>query len=111
MGESTSSNMPVKVIVVATFVIGIAFIYLVMSTHAPDTFSGPLNRTGARYFANTVLSTVGFGDITRKSDPSRWLLSAQMLIDIGFITGGVRLRSSIARRADRRNRSSAVTLE
>ena len=52
------------IIVLAIFLIGFAFVYLVMSTSAPDTFSEPLNRTGALYFAITVLSTVGFGDIT-----------------------------------------------
>lgn len=99
------------IIVVATFVIGFAFIYLVMSTHAPETFSEPLIRTGAMYFAIAVLSTVGCGDITPKSDPSRWLVAAQMLIDIGFIAGGVRLLASIARRADRRNREADAASE
>ena len=96
------------IIVLAIFLIGFAFVYLSMSASAPDTFSEPLNRTGAVYFAITVLSTVGFGDITPKSDPSRWLVSAQMLIDIGFIAGALRLIFDIARRADRRQRASRV---
>lgn len=94
------------VIVLALFVIGFAFIYLVMSTSAPDTFSEPLNRTGAIYFAITVLSTVGFGDITPKGDPARWLVAAQMIIDIGLIAGALRLLMRIARRADERHKSS-----
>ena len=94
------------IFVLAIFLIGIAFVYLVMSTSAPDTFSEPLNRTGALYFAITVLSTVGFGDITPKSDPSRWLVAAQMLIDIGLIAGALRLLFGIARRADERQRAS-----
>lgn len=94
------------IFVLAIFVIGFAFVYLVMSTSAPNTFSEPLNRTGALYFAITVLSTVGFGDITPKSDPSRWLVSAQMLIDIGLIAGALRLLIGIARRADQRQRAT-----
>jgi hypothetical protein len=93
------------IVVLAIFLIGFAFVYLAMSTSAPDTFSEPLNRAGALYFAITVLSTVGFGDITPKSDPSRWLVSAQMLIDIALLAGVVRLIVGIARRADERRRS------
>lgn len=92
------------IFVLAIFLIGFAFVYLVMSTSAPDTFSEPLNRTGAMYFAITVLSTVGFGDITPKSDPSRVLVAAQMLIDIGLIAGALKLLFGIARRADQRQR-------
>lgn len=94
------------IFVLAIFLIGFAFVYLVMSTSAPDTFSEPLNRTGALYFAITVLSTVGFGDITPKSDPSRWLVAAQMLIDIGLIAGALKLLLGIARRADERQRAT-----
>lgn len=96
------------IFVLAIFLIGFAFVYLVMSTSAPDTFSEPLNRTGALYFAITVLSTVGFGDITPRSDPSRWLVSAQMLIDIGLIAGALKLLFGIARRADQRQRATAA---
>lgn len=94
------------IIVLTIFLIGFAFVYLSMSASAPDTFSEPLNRTGALYFVITVLSTVGFGDITPKSDPSRWLVSVQMLIDIGFLAGALRLIFGIARRADRRQQST-----
>lgn len=102
------AGMESLVVVLAIFLIGFAFVYLVMSTSAPDTFSEPLNRTGALYFAITVLSTVGFGDITPKSDPSRWLVSAQMLIDIGLIAGALRLIFGIARRADQRQRAQTT---
>ena len=78
-----------------------------MSLNAPDTFSEPLNRTGALYFAVTVLSTVGFGDITPKTDPSRWLVMAQMIIDLGLIAGALRLLFRVARRADERQRTAA----
>ncbi|GAG15641.1 unnamed protein product, partial [marine sediment metagenome] len=38
--------------------------YLAMSHASVDAFSEPLNHTGALYLAITLLSTVGFGDIT-----------------------------------------------
>ena len=93
------------IILLAIVLVGLAFVYFVMSSSAPDTFSEPLNRTGALYFAITVLSTVGFGDITPKSDPSRWLVSLQMLIDIGLIAGALRLVFGMARRAEERRRT------
>jgi hypothetical protein len=96
------------IVVLAIFLIGVAFVYLSMAASAPDAFSEPLNRTGALYFSITVLSTVGFGDITPESDTARWLVSAQMLIDIGFIAGALRLIFDIARRADMRQRANPV---
>ncbi|MBK9740999.1 MAG: two pore domain potassium channel family protein [Actinobacteria bacterium] len=91
-------------ILLGVFVIGFAFVYLALATSETVAFSEPLNRTGALYFAVTVLSTVGFGDITPISDGARWLVMIQMLIDIGLLAGALRLVVGIARRADRRQR-------
>lgn len=90
------------VILLAAFLLGFAFVYLAVSTSDPDAFSEPLNRTGAFYLAVTVLSTVGFGDITPESDGARWLVTAQMLIDIGLIAGALRLIFGLARAATKR---------
>ncbi|WP_234315257.1 potassium channel family protein [Streptomyces globisporus] len=40
---------------------------------APGSFSEPLSRTDALYFAMTVFSTVGSGDVTARSQPARLL--------------------------------------
>lgn len=93
------------VILLAVFLIGFAFVYLALSASDPSSFSQPLNRTGALYFAVTVLSTVGFGDITPTADGTRWVVMAQMLIDIGLIAGALRLIVGLARRADQRRQS------
>ena len=37
----------------------------------PDGFSEPMDKIGAMYFTVTVFSTVGFGDITAKTDLAR----------------------------------------
>ena len=62
-----------------------------------DSFSRPLNHTSALYFAITVLSTVGFGDITPETDPARMVVSLQMLLDFVLIGVIVRVFINAAR--------------
>jgi voltage-gated potassium channel len=54
-------------------------------------FSEPLTRSSALYFSVTVFSTVGFGDITAKTDPARLVVTAQMLLDFILLGFGVRV--------------------
>jgi hypothetical protein len=53
-------------------------------------FSQPLTRTGALYFSVTVFSTVGFGDITAKTDPARVIVTVQMFFDLILLGFGAR---------------------
>jgi voltage-gated potassium channel len=50
------------------FLLLFAATYVVMDTISADNFSEPLTRTDALYFTVTVFSTVGFGDITAKTE-------------------------------------------
>jgi voltage-gated potassium channel len=62
--------------------------YFVSGRVNPAGFSEPLSRIDAVYFSVTIFATVGFGDITARSDAARMLATAQMLTDlllIGFI--------------------------
>jgi hypothetical protein len=45
-------------------------------------FSEPLSRTAALYLTIAVFSTVGFGDITPKTDLARVATMVQMLADL-----------------------------
>ena len=65
--------------------------YYVMERASAANFSQPLTRTDALYFAVTVFSTVGFGDITPKSEPARIVLIVQMLGDLAVLGAGVRI--------------------
>jgi voltage-gated potassium channel len=64
------------------------FLLLFASTHAvlaaisAGNFSEPLTRTGALYFTVTVFSTVGFGDITAKTEAVRLVVTGQMIADL-----------------------------
>jgi voltage-gated potassium channel len=84
-------------IVIAVFLIGFSVVYLSMSHANPRTFSQQLDHTRALYFTITVFSTVGFGDITPRTDPARLVVSAQMLLDLAIIGVVVRLIFNAAR--------------
>ena len=80
--------------VIPLFLVLFAWIYLTMSQSYPTAFTGsprPLDRPSALYFAVTVFSTVGFGDITPYSDSARMVVTVQMLADLAVIAVVIRL--------------------
>jgi voltage-gated potassium channel len=78
-------------IVVVLFLVAFAGLYLGMSHQSPLSFTQRLDQTRALYFTITIFSTVGFGDITPRTDPARLVVSAQMLLDLAIIGAAVRL--------------------
>jgi cation transport ATPase len=82
-------------------------LYLGMSHTSASTFTQPLDHMRALYFTTSVFSTVGFGDITPRTDSARAIVSAQMIIDLILIGTVVRLLVTAARTG--RSRSSAST--
>ena len=84
-------------LVIPVFVVVFAWVYLTMSLSAPHAFSEPLNRTAALYFAVTLFSTVGLGDIAPVSDAARAVVTVQMVADLIVIAVVVRLIFGAAR--------------
>ena len=84
-------------IVIAVFLVAFSSIYLAMSHEAAKTFTQALNHVQALYFTVSVFSTVGFGDITPRTDPARLVVAAQMLLDLVIIGAVVRLLLNAAR--------------
>ena len=68
-----------------------------MALSAPHAFSEPLNRTAALYFAVTLFSTVGLGDIAPVSQAARAVVTIQMVADLIVIAVVVRLIFGAAR--------------
>jgi hypothetical protein len=84
-------------IVIAVFLVGFSIVYLTMSHNSVHTFTQRLDHTRALYFTISVFSTVGFGDITPRTDTARLVVSAQMLLDLAIIGVVVRLIFTAAR--------------
>jgi hypothetical protein len=62
-----------------------------MERASAAAFTQPLTKTDALYFTVTVFSTVGFGDITAKSEIARVVVIIQMLGDLALLAVGARL--------------------
>jgi voltage-gated potassium channel len=77
-------------IAVPVVLIVFAFTYLSLSRSEPGSFSEPLNHVRSIYFVITVISTVGFGDITPKTDAAMIVVSFQIVLDLVLLVGIVR---------------------
>jgi voltage-gated potassium channel len=65
--------------------------YYVLARDSASSFAGPLTRTDALYFTVTVFSTVGFGDITARSQTARLVVSGQMIADLVILGLGIKI--------------------
>ena len=77
--------------VIPLYLVLFASTYFVMERASAASFTQPLTRTDALYFTVTVFSTVGFGDITAKSETARVVLIVQMLADLAALGAGARV--------------------
>jgi voltage-gated potassium channel len=97
-------------LVLPVFIVVFAWTYLMMSRSSMLTFGRPLSRVSALYFTVTVFSTVGFGDITPKTDAARLAVMVQMICDLAVIAVVFRLLLGAARGATDQ-RSSEVAAD
>jgi hypothetical protein len=82
--------------------------YFLMEQAADGSFTEPLTRTDALYFTVTVFATVGFGDITAKSETARVLLIVQMLADLALLGAGLRVLVGAVQRGRERRSETGV---
>lgn len=74
-------------------------LYHLISVAYPDAFSQHLSYFDSIYLSLTILSTVGFGDISPMETVSRSLVMAQMVLDLALIGVAVRVLTGAAARA------------
>jgi hypothetical protein len=77
-------------VAVPFYVLIFAAAYFLIAGSGDTNFAAPLSRTDALYFTVTVLSTVGFGDITPKSEFARLVVTVQMIANLILIGLGAR---------------------
>jgi len=96
--------------IIPLFLVLFAWIYLTMSHSTPSAFGSPLDRTSALYFTVTVFSTVGFGDITAKTDVARLVVTVQIVADLAVIAIVVRLLINAGHRGAARQHESMESI-
>ncbi|GAA4641017.1 potassium channel family protein [Gordonia humi] len=92
--------------VVGFYLVVFATAYFLLSDYAHASFTERLNRVDALYFALTVFTTTGFGDITAAGEGARIAVSVQMVSTLFVVGLGVRLMSLLVSDRLRAGRSS-----
>jgi voltage-gated potassium channel len=82
--------------------------YVSLSVADPSGFSEPITKVNGLYFTVTVLSTVGFGDITALTDGTRLAVTMQMVIDLLIVGVLVKVIIGASRIAIGRRRAEAA---
>jgi len=75
----------------------------VLAALAPASFGEHLTHTDGLYFTITVAATVGFGDITAKTETARLVVTGQMIADLIYLGVAIKVIAGAVRlgRADR----------
>jgi voltage-gated potassium channel len=76
---------------VALSIVVFALGYFMLDRSRPDEFAGLETKTDSLYFTLTTLTTVGFGDIFAQGQVARALVAVQIVFNVVFVAGGVRL--------------------
>ena len=82
---------------VTLLVLMFAMTYATLASAHPEWFSQPLDKSSAIYFTITILGTVGFGDITAVGHTARWVVTAQIVVDLTLVVALGRVLFSAAR--------------
>ena len=94
---------------VPLFLLLFAAAYVVLATLSPASFGGHLTHTDGLYFAVTVFSTVGFGDITAKTETARLVVTGQMIADLIIFGVAIKVIVGAVRRGQQRRAGRGST--
>jgi voltage-gated potassium channel len=78
-------------LIIPLYVLFFASVYFLMNHANGASFGSPVSRVDGMYYSTTVFTTVGFGDITAKTEAARIVVTIQMMLDLVIIGLVVRL--------------------
>ena len=87
------------VLVFGLFLSFFSLLYVSLSTSNPDAFTQQVDKVAGIYFTTTVLTTVGFGDISPVSDTARLMVTLQMVLGMVLIGTAFKALGFSAKRA------------
>ena len=87
---------------VPLFLLLFAATYVALANLAPTSFGEHLTHTDGLYFTVTIFSTVGFGDITAKTETARLVVTGQMLTDLVIYGVAIKVFVRAVRRGQQR---------
>jgi voltage-gated potassium channel len=93
--EAMATSIPLFIIVFATT-------HYLLNELNPGSYSEPMTRLDALYLTMSTFATVGFGDITAKSEPARFAILVQMIGGLILIGVVARVLIGAARRREGR---------
>ena len=96
---------------VPLFILLFATAYYLMGRAEPKDFTEALTRTDALYFAVTVFSTVGFGDISAKGETARLVVAGQIGLDFVVLGVGVKVILGAVQRSKERSARDITTTQ
>lgn len=85
-------------LVFGMFLVMFALVYVSLSLSDPSSFTERIDKVSGVYFATTVLTTVGFGDIAPVSGAARTLVTVQMVLGMALIGSAFKALSFSAKR-------------
>ena len=90
-------------VAVPLFILLFATAYYLMARAEPKAFTEALTRTDALYLTVTIFSTVGFGDISPKTETARLVVAGQMILDLIVLGVGIKIILGAVQRSKERS--------
>jgi hypothetical protein len=82
---------------ISLFLLLFAGTYVVLATLSPASFGEHLSHTDGLYFTVTVFATVGFGDITAKTETARLVVTGQIIADLIYLGVAIKVFAGAVR--------------
>ena len=96
--------------IVPTYLVLFATIYYLMNHANQAAFGSSQTRVDSLYFSTTVFTTVGFGDISAKTQAARAIVLCQMVLDLVILGLVVRLVVNAVKIGQKRRTDDGDTL-